>query len=241
MRIYNTLSGKKEELKAPSNGVNLFVCGPTVYDYSHIGHARTYIFFDAFVKFLRHRLGLKVNYLQNITDLDDKIIQRAADQNKNWSEIAKTFDGEYRADMASIGVNSVDTYAPATKYIPEMISQIERLIKKGYAYQSSGDSNSTGSGSVYFDVRKFPEYGKLSHQKLGWRAELGISVGKRKTGLAHRRHSDNGKTFRSALSYTRWRLGFDIPAPRSRDCANGISFGNFAFIANLDAYRTFDV
>lgn len=160
MKIYSTLSGKKEDLHqiAASDAVNLFVCGPTVYDYSHIGHARTYVFFDAFVKFLRKRLGLKVNYLQNITNIDDRIINRAIEQNKSWNDISKTFGDEYMADMASLGVDSVDTYAPTTDYIPEIISQTERLVKKGFAY--------TANGSVYFDIRKFPEYGKLSHQKI---------------------------------------------------------------------------
>ena len=159
MRIYNTLTRKTEHLEIPAQvGINLFVCGPTVYDYSHIGHARKYIFFDAFVKFLRRRLGFKVNYLQNITNIDDRIINRAIEQNKDWKDISKTFDDEYRADMASLGIDSVDTYAPTTDYIPEIISQTERLIKKGFAY--------IANGSVYFDVRKFPDYGKLSRQKL---------------------------------------------------------------------------
>jgi cysteinyl-tRNA synthetase len=166
MRIYNTLSGKKEDFKAALSAVNLFVCGPTVYDYSHIGHARTYVFFDAFVKFLRKHLGLKVTYLQNITDIDDKIINRAIEQNKNWKDISKTFGDEYMDDMASLGVTSVDTYAPTTDYIPEIISQTERLVKKGFAYTATDPSTGLGASSVYFDVRKFPEYGKLSHQKI---------------------------------------------------------------------------
>ncbi|MFY9492944.1 MAG: cysteine--tRNA ligase [Minisyncoccia bacterium] len=159
LRLYNTLTGKKEELKVPldASGINLFVCGPTVYDYSHIGHARSYIFFDALVKFMR-RLGFKINYLQNITDIDDRIIQRAREKNSAPQELALTMTEAYHQDMAAIGVDSVDTYAPATQYIPEIISQTERLIKKGFAYEAQG--------SVYFDVRKFPEYGRLSHQKL---------------------------------------------------------------------------
>ncbi len=167
MRIYNTLTGKKEEFKPPASGtVNLFVCGPTVYDYSHIGHARTYIFFDTWVKFLRRRLGFKINYLQNITNLDDKIIHRAREQNKNPQELADFFEKAYYADMARLGIDSVDTYAPATKYIAEIISQTERLIKKGFAYTADDPSTTLGASSVYFDVRKFPEYGQLSHQKL---------------------------------------------------------------------------
>lgn len=159
MRLYNTLTGKKEELKnPPESGLNIFVCGPTVYDYSHIGHARAYIFFDAFVKFLRHRLNFKVNYLQNITDIDDKIIRRAQEQGSDVKELAASFTQAYYQDMAALGITAVDTYAPATNYIPQIISQVERLVKKGFAYAAEG--------SVYFDVRKFPEYGRLSHQKI---------------------------------------------------------------------------
>lgn len=161
MRLHNTLSGKKENLLIPADGsaIKLFVCGPTVYDYSHIGHARTYVFFDALVKFLRKHLNYKITYLQNITDVDDKIIAKAKKENKSSQEVADFFQTTYFQDMASLDVDSVDTYAPATKYIPEIISQVERLIKKGYGY-------ATAEGNVYFDIRKFPEYGKLSHQKL---------------------------------------------------------------------------
>lgn len=159
MRLYNTLTRKKELLPAPGpEGLNLFVCGPTVYDHGHIGHARTYIFFDALVKFMRRRLGLKINYLQNITNIDDKIINRAQEENKDPAELADFFEKEYYQDMDALGVDSVDTYAPATDYIAEIISQAERLIKKGFAYPAQG--------SVYFDVRKFPTYGQLSRQTL---------------------------------------------------------------------------
>ncbi len=175
MKIYNTLTSKKEDLKIPPSGeINLFVCGPTVYDYSHIGHARTYIFFDTLVKFMRKRLSIKINYLQNITNIDDKIIKRSAEENKNPQEVADFFEKEYINDMNSLGVSAVDTYAPATNYIPEIISQVERLIKKGFAYSADG--------SVYFDVRKFPEYGKLSHQKIEELKEgvrVDVEVGKK--------------------------------------------------------------
>ena len=182
MRIYNTLTSKKDDLKIPPSGeINLFVCGPTVYDYSHIGHARTYIFFDALVKFMRKHLGIKINYFQNITNIDDKIINRSAEENKNPQELADFFEKEYITDMSSLGVSAVNTYAPATKYIPEIISQVERLIKKGFAYVS-GPSTTLGTSSVYFNVRKFPEYGKLSHQKLADLKEgvrIDVEVGKK--------------------------------------------------------------
>ena len=155
IRIYNTLSGKKEELK-PIKGkkINLFVCGPTVYDYSHLGHARNYIVFDVFVKYLK-KIGFKVFYLQNITDLDDKIIARAREKHVPPKDLAEAFEKEYLKDMKNLGIDSVTKYAKATSYIKEIISQIERLQSKRYAYKIEGDG-------VYYDISKFKRYGKLS-------------------------------------------------------------------------------
>ncbi|MEK9180276.1 MAG: cysteine--tRNA ligase [Patescibacteria group bacterium] len=156
IKIYNSLSRKKEPLpKSPSGKpLRLFVCGPTVYDDAHIGHARTYIFFDFFAKYLRN-LGHKVKYVQNITDIDDKIIQRAKQGEKEPLILAKEFTARYLADMRSIGINAIDDYAPATKFIPQIVAQVQTLIKKGYAYEISGDG-------WYYDISKFKEYGKLS-------------------------------------------------------------------------------
>ncbi len=168
MKLYNTFSGKKETLGRPKGRpLNLFVCGPTVYDYSHIGHARTYIVFDTLVKFLRSQ-GYKILYLQNITDVDDKIIKRSRQQNKNPFSLARFFEREYYSDMKLLGVNSVNRYARASEYIKEIQEQISILIKKGYAYQTKN--------GVYFEVKKFKDYGKLSRQNLealrpGWRIE----------------------------------------------------------------------
>ncbi len=155
MKIYNTLSNNKDEFK-PIKGknVNLFVCGPTVYDYSHIGHAKNYIAFDSFVKYLRFK-GYKVFYLQNITDLDDKIIARAREKGVSPKDLALAFEKEYLADMKLLGVNSVSKYARATNYIKEIISQVKRLQEKGYAYKIDGDG-------IYYDIGKFPNYGKLA-------------------------------------------------------------------------------
>ena len=155
LKIFNTLTGKKDLFK-PIKGkkVNLFVCGPTVYDYSHLGHARNYIAFDAFVKYLR-QIGYSVFYLQNITDLDDKIIARAREKGVTPKDLAAAFEKEYLSDMKLLGVNSVSKYARATGYIKEIISQVERLEKKGFAYKIEGDG-------VYFDISKFKNYGKLS-------------------------------------------------------------------------------
>jgi len=155
LKIYNTLSRKKELFK-PIKGkkINLFVCGPTVYDYSHLGHARTYIIFDSFVKYLR-KTGFGVFYLQNITDLDDKIIARAREKDVAPKDLAVAFEKEYIKDMKALGVDGVSKYARATNYIKEIISQVKRLQEKGFAYQIEGDG-------VYYDISKFKRYGKLS-------------------------------------------------------------------------------
>ncbi len=155
LRIYNTLSGKKETLKPiKGNRINLFACGPTVYDYSHLGHARNYIVFDVFVKYLK-KMGFNVFYLQNITDLDDKIIARAREKQVSPKDLAKAFEKEYLKDMKNLGINSVTKYAKATNYIKEIISQIKRLQTKGYAYKIEGDG-------IYYDISRFKKYGKLS-------------------------------------------------------------------------------
>jgi len=166
LKLYNTLSGKKEDFKPLKNKkVNLFVCGPTVYDFPHIGHARTYIIFDVIVKFLRYK-GYKVFYLQNITDVDDKIINRAKEKNLPPKELAQNFEKEYLKDMESLKIDSVNKYARATEYIKEIISQVERLLKKGYAYHLED--------GIYYDISKFKEYGKLSKRTV-LQAEDGVS------------------------------------------------------------------
>ncbi len=167
IRIFDTLSAKKKILK-PSRGsaIRLFVCGPTVYDYSHLGHARTYVFFDFLVKYLRNR-GLKVFYLQNITNVDDRIIKRARENGKDPLKLADFFTKEYFRDMKSLGINSVDVYAPATRFIPPIVRQVKTLLKKGYAYKIENDG-------YYFDISRFPEYGKLSKRTAG-QAEDAVS------------------------------------------------------------------
>ncbi len=155
MKIYNTLTGKKDELKPiKRKKINLFVCGPTVYDYSHIGHARTYIIFDAFVKYLRLK-GFDVFYLQNITDLDDKIIARAREKGVSPKDLSRAYEKEHLKDMKMIGVNSVSKYARATDYIKEIIGQVQRLQDKGYAYKIEDDG-------IYYNIGKFKNYGKLA-------------------------------------------------------------------------------
>jgi len=154
LKIYSTLTRKKEEFKPlKGNKVNLFVCGITPYDYAHIGHAKTYIQFDIIVKYLRYK-KYKVFYLQNITDIDDKIINRAKELNMPFDKLAREYEKCYYEDMKSLGVNSVDKYARATDFIKDIVSQIERLMKKGFAYKISD--------GIYFDLTKFKDYGELS-------------------------------------------------------------------------------
>ncbi len=154
LKIYNTLTRKKEVFKLiKGKKVNFFVCGPTVYDHSHIGHAKTYVQFDMIVKYLRFR-GFRVFYLQNITDIDDKIIKKAGEKGADWKKLSKRYEKIYKEDMASLGVDSVNKYAPATDHIREIISQVKRLIAKGYAYRISD--------GWYFDLGKDEDYGKLA-------------------------------------------------------------------------------
>jgi len=155
LKIYNSLSKKKDEFK-PTKGkkVNLFVCGPTVYDYPHLGHAKLAVTFDLFVKYLRHT-GYNVFYLQNITDIDDKIIARAREKGVLPKDLAIAFEKEYLNSMKLLGVSSVNKYARATDYIKEIVSQVKRLQAKGYAYKIDGDG-------VYYDIAKFKNYGKLA-------------------------------------------------------------------------------
>jgi cysteinyl-tRNA synthetase len=155
LKIYNTLSGKKDLFKSiKGKQVNIFVCGPTVYDYSHMGHARTYITFDAFVKYLR-ACGFDVFYVQNITDLDDKIIARAREKGVSPKDLAMAYEKEHLKDMKALGVNSVSKYARATDYIKEIINQVKRLQDKGCAYKIEGDG-------IYYNIAKFKNYGKLA-------------------------------------------------------------------------------
>lgn len=154
LKLYNTLTRKKEDFSPiKENNINMFVCGPTVYDYIHIGNAKTFTQFDFIVKYLRNR-GYNVFYLQNITDIDDKIIKKSQEQGIPPQEIAKKFENIYYEDMESLRNNAVTKYARALDHIPEIISQVKRLIEKGYAYKIKD--------GYYFDLTKFADYGKLS-------------------------------------------------------------------------------
>jgi len=166
LKIYNTLSRKKEVFK-PRKGktVEFYVCGPTVYDLSHIGHARTYIAFDMLVKYLKEK-EYDVFYLQNITDIDDKIIKRAKERKTKPEKLARQYEKEYLRDMKALKIDSVTKYARATDYIKEIINQIRQLKNKNFAYQLKD--------GLYYDIKKFKNYGKLSRRTVV-QAEDGVS------------------------------------------------------------------
>lgn len=153
MEIWSTLSRRKEHLPK-ADKLKLFVCGPTVYDYLHIGNGRVYVVFDSFVKYLRSK-GIKITYLQNITDIDDKIIARAELDKSSFKDVADKFTKAFKEDMKHLGVTEVDTYAPATHFIPQILEQVKKLIKKKHVYKIEGDG-------WYFDLKTFKDYGKLS-------------------------------------------------------------------------------
>ena len=156
--IYNSLSRKKEEfipLKPPQ--VNIYTCGVTVYDESHIGHARSLYIFDVIRRYLKYR-GFNVKFVRNITDIDDKIINRANELKVDWQQLVKKYIERYYKDLEDLGIQRGDYEPRATENIPDMIKCIEGLINKGFAYV-------TESG-VYFNVRKFKDYGQLSGQGI---------------------------------------------------------------------------
>ncbi len=159
MKVYNTLTRKKEEFVPLEEGkVKMYVCGPTVYNYIHIGNARPMIVFDTVRRYMEY-IGYDVNYVSNFTDVDDKIIQKAVDEGSSAEEVAGRFIEECKKDMADMNVLPATTHPLATKEVDGMIEMISRLIEKGYAYAAA-------DGTVYYRTRKFKEYGKLSHKNI---------------------------------------------------------------------------
>jgi|WetSurMetagenome_2_1015567.scaffolds.fasta_scaffold121545_2 cysteinyl-tRNA synthetase len=173
MKIYNTMSGQKEEFKPQGDEVKMYVCGVTPYDNSHLGHAMSYVFFDVIRRYLKFR-GYKIKYIQNVTDIDDKIIMRANQRGISTSELSGKFAESYFEDMKALNVAPADFNPRATEEVPAIIEVIKGLVDKGYAYR-------TPDGSVYFRVTKDPDYGKLSHRTLdGMQAGARIEVGEQK-------------------------------------------------------------
>ena len=158
MKILNTLTRRKEEFVPINEGkVGIYVCGPTVYDYIHIGNARPMIVFDTLRRYLEYK-GYDVNYVSNFTDVDDKIIKRANEEGVDASVISERYIAEVKKDMAALNVREATTHPKATDEIPDMIEMVKTLIEKGYAYEVNG--------TVYFRTRKFKDYGKLSKKNI---------------------------------------------------------------------------
>lgn len=194
MKIYNSLTRTKEELKPVKEGeIGMYVCGPTVYDEPHIGHARSAYIFDVIRRYLEYK-KLKVTFVRNVTDVDDKIIDKARKEEggaegadgsliEKAKEVSKKYLDSYHRDMALLGIRPPDREPKATEYIPKMIRFIELLIERGAAYESGGD--------VYFDIKKAKDYGKLSNQSPG-KMEIGARIAP-------------GEKKRDALDFALWK------------------------------------
>jgi len=171
LKIFNTLTRQKEEFKPLVPGkVGMYVCGMTVYDFCHLGHARVMVAFDVIARYLRHR-GFDVNYIRNITDIDDKIIKRANENGEAFDALTERFIAEMHKDSEMLGIEKPDAEPKATAHIADIIKLVETLIEKGFAYAAD-------NGDVYYRVRKFEGYGQLSGKVLdeleaGARVEVG--------------------------------------------------------------------
>ena len=158
MQVYNTLTNRKEEFVPIEPGkVRMYVCGPTVYNFFHIGNARPFVVFDTLRRYFKYR-GYEVKFVQNFTDVDDKIINRAKEEGISAPEVSEKYIKEYFNDAEALNVLKADVHPKVSEHIPEIIEFVQTLIDKGYAYEADGD--------VYYSTRKFPEYGKLSGQNI---------------------------------------------------------------------------
>lgn len=187
MKLYNTLTRKKEEfVPVNKNEVKIYSCGPTVYDYFHLGNARPFIIFDTLRRYLSY-LGYQVTFVQNFTDIDDKMINRANNENITVSILADRFIGEYFTDAAGLGIKKADVHPRATGNIDAIIDIIKKLEEKGFAYNADGN--------VYFSTKKFSGYGKLSGQSLD---DLS-------TGASNRLSDDNQEQKQDAMDFALWK------------------------------------
>ena len=156
LKVFNTMTMQKEPFTTLVPGkVSMFVCGPTVQSYLHVGHARTYNFYDIVARYLSH-LGYEVNFLMNVTDIDDRITQAAKDEGTDPLRLAERFTKAFLEDMESLKIYTVTKYERVSNYVQETVSEVASLVRGGYAYNVDG--------TVYFDTGKFPDFGKLSHQ-----------------------------------------------------------------------------
>lgn len=185
LQIYNTLSRKKEVFKPITSGaVGLYVCGITIYDYCHIGHARTYVAFDVIARYFKH-LGYEVKHVRNITDIDDKIITRAAENNESYLSLTERMTKEMYQDFDDLNIMRPDVAPTVSGHIPEIIALIERLIERKHAYVAS-------NGDVMFDVSSYADYGKLSLQNLDM-LQAGVRV-------------DVDQAKRNPLDFVLWKM-----------------------------------
>ena len=158
MQVYNTLTNRKEEFVPIEEGkVRMYVCGPTVYNFFHIGNARPFVVFDTLRRYFKYR-GYEVKFVQNFTDVDDKIINRAKEEGITAPEVSEKYIKEYYEDAGALNVIKADVHPKVSEHIPEIIDFVQKLIDKGYAYEADGD--------VYYSTRKFADYGKLSGQNI---------------------------------------------------------------------------
>lgn len=158
MKVYNTLTRKKEEfVPMDKDEVKIYVCGPTVYNFFHIGNARPFVVFDTLRRYLEYR-GNTVKFVQNFTDVDDKIINKAREDGVTAGEVSEKYIEEYYKDAAALNVKKATVHPKVTETMDEIIAFVKDLIDKGYAYERNGD--------VYYSTRKFKEYGKLSKQNI---------------------------------------------------------------------------
>ena len=159
LQIHNSMSKQKEAF-SPINAddINIYVCGMTVYDYCHIGHGRIFVVFDMVTRYLRER-GFKVNYVRNITDIEDKIINRANELGEDYTVLTERFIEAMHDDEQALGVLPPDAEPRATHHLPQIIAMIEALIENGFAYVAD-------DGDVFYDITKFKDYGQLAHQDI---------------------------------------------------------------------------
>ncbi len=158
IQIYNTFSQKKEILKPVTEGkVTIYLCGPTVYDYFHIGNARPFVMYDIFRRYLQYR-GYEVKFVINLTDIDDKIIKKANEEGTTTDQVAEKYTSAFFEDTEKMGIKRADVYPKATENVEDIIGLIKKLVDNGYAYQINGD--------VFYSVEKFPDYGQLSKKNV---------------------------------------------------------------------------
>ncbi len=220
LTIYNTLTQRKEELKPIVPGkLNIYVCGITVYDYCHLGHARMLMAFDVVTRYLRYR-GFDVTYVRNITDIDDKILNRAQENGELFTDVTSRYIKAMHEDEEALGIKRPDQEPRATGHIEQIIEMIETLMEKDFAYRAS-------NGDVYYAVSNFPEYGKLSRKRLdelldGARVEVGELKRDPRDFVLWKASPDDGVGWDSPWGYG--RPGWHIECSAMSNCALGKNF-----------------